>query len=474
VLEKALMALYPTSWEGQMDNHTHLGYWWLPDDPDAGVFGVLHAPPNERMLLSTAGTLAPSGTTNLTIHGRTHEGEPVTLAGCLAVSERHPLTSDLYTGFGEYEVAQTLLGDHFALPDEARFKFMDVAYSGLAAWIGTAIAKWVSPVPESYQCAIGIPYEDLPSVRHADVEIVFCLAAQRNQIEGASTLEPVGHAMFTSETPLTLKAWDDQFIRPIGNLISFALDQTCFVLEQSANERGPLWGDAQKGHDIVEVRVLNREPVKGSGRHPDRPRFLLSDSEVDLRVSLPRWLDACSAIKLPIDLYFAAMHAPFIYIEASFLTLIQCAEGYHRARFPDYVEEKPDVHARRLKTIYEALEGEAECVTWLKKQLGTWSNEPALASRLKDLGDLAIGLGLPTTSRQLKSFIYHAKNARHHLSHGGLLADEAASYDVWPLYAELSAIMQACLMRELELPASTVRRALSENAFGKRRQASAS
>ena len=454
-----------------MGEHTHLGRWWLPDSPDNGVFGVLHAPPNGRMVLSTAGVLAASGTPDLTILGRTQRGTRVTLAGCLAVSERSGFTSEPGSGSGEYDVAQTLFGDHFALPDEARFKFMDVAYSGLAAWVGTGAIKWISPVPEGYQCAIGVPREDLASVRQGDVEIALHLAARHDLTAGASTLEPIGRVMFTSKTPLTLKVWQDQFIRPIGNLVSFALDQSCFVLELTANERGPWWDDAQKGHDIVEVRIHNREPLKGSGRrHPDRPRFLLSDSGVDIGVSLPKWLRACSEIKLPLDLYFAAMHAPFMYIEASFLTLVQSAEGYHRARFPNSVVDEPAIHARRLETIFGALKDEAECATWLRKNIGLWSNDPALAHRLKELGDLAIGLGLPTTSKQLKSFIYHAKIARNDLSHGGLLADEKASYDVWPLYAQLSAIMQACIMHELGLPADIVRRALSQNAFARLRQ----
>jgi len=155
------------------------------------------------------------------------------------------------------------------VPDEVRFKFVDVAYSGLAAWLGTGGAKWVTPMPEGYQAAIGVPYQDISSLRHGDVEIDFRLASRHNVADGASTLEPIGHVTFTSGTPLTLKAWQHLFIRPIGNLVSFAPDRTCFVLEQTAIERGPWWDEIQKGHDIVEVRIHAREPLKGSdSRHP--------------------------------------------------------------------------------------------------------------------------------------------------------------------------------------------------------------
>jgi len=159
-----------------------------------------------------------------------------------------------------------------------------------------------------------------------------------------------------------------------------------------------------------------------------------------------------------------------MYGEASFLTLIQSAEGFHRVRFSDSVAEDPAIHARRLETIFEAVKDMDDSATWLRKRLGNWSNEPSLASRLKELGHLAISLGLPTTSKQMKSFISHAKVARDHLSHGGLLADEEAPRDVWPLYAQLSAIMQACIMHELGLPQGIVRRALSQNAFARLRQ----
>jgi len=89
-----------------MGEHTHLGGWWLPEDPDSRVFGVLHAPPNDRMVLNTAGVLAPSGATDMTILGRTQLGTRVTLAGCLAVSERRVIASDPSDGSGEYYVAQ--------------------------------------------------------------------------------------------------------------------------------------------------------------------------------------------------------------------------------------------------------------------------------------------------------------------------------------------------------------------------------
>jgi hypothetical protein len=216
---------------------------------------------------------------------------------------------------------------------------------------------------------------------------------------------------------------------------------------------------------VPEITVRRGKPLSGQeGTTADRfplPLFRLSDDGVDLEGILSRWLDAAPRLELPFNLYFATVFAPFMYLETRFLNLVQAAEGYHRARYPQAVED-PRVHEERLKAIYAAIENEAH-QKWLMAQIGNWSNEPRLRQRLDDLVELARSQGTTISRKDGKSFVSQVISGRNDLSHGGLTSERTAKVDYVKLNRQLRIILHACFVKELGLPADVASRVLRDS-----------
>jgi len=197
--------------------------------------------------------------------------------------------------------------------------------------------------------------------------------------------------------------------------------------------------------------VLRGEPLTGPpGSGAGSLLFFTLADDVNLEDILPRWLDAYQELRLPLNLYFTTMFAPFMYLESRFLNLVQAAEGYHRVRFPDRRAEDPPVHAERLTSIYGSIDNPKH-LAWLTGHLGEHSNEPSLRQRLGDLTKLARRQGLRMTGREAQSFAYAVKNARDELSHGGLGERKTLHGDYVKMEKQLKGVLQACWLSELGL-----------------------
>jgi hypothetical protein len=441
-----------------VDKNTHLGRWWVPSNPRRRVFGVLQTPPNEDISLTVAGGLEGESS-DVTILGRTQDDESVTLLRCLPLATR---------GMGafthrpqdvasqDFFVHEALFGGRFKSDDDARFRFTEVDYANLAEWIGESTVDLLPRDRDGYQQVIGIKPSKETLVHVGDTEIHFVAGTAENWSPGTATFRSSGGFHLFSESARSLKEWHRQFLGPIGYLISYALGKPCAVTKQSVLRHAPWWTYVKAHKSPPTIRVLRGKPLDSSARTTHRPLFTLSEDGVALEEILPRWLRAWPELELPLDLYFATMYAPFMYMETRFLNLVQAAEGYHRARFPQFVDP-PEVHEKRLASIFEDIRDEAHR-EWLRGQLGEWSNEPRLRSRLRDLLELAKTQGLAMTARDARRFVHDVKTSRDILSHGGLAGRRRATDDLFPLERQLARLLQACLTSELGVSPEVAKR----------------
>ena len=441
----------------------HLGRWWLPENPRRRIFGLLDAPPDDDITLSLAGMLArPNG--SATILGRTRDGESVTLLDCLCTSSRVSFT----TGPGrsedrsreEYFAHTALFGERFKDGAEARFRYTDVTYSHLPSLLGRPPFADI-PATSEFVRAIGVKPVQTVGIVHDGTEIRFSVAPDEEWADHTATLRADGRFSLSSDLPLTLREWHRSFLGPIGYLVSLGIGRASTVEEQIVMRQSP-WGTSlQAIRRAPYVTVARAKPLVGPSRDGrSRQLFTLADEGITMDQMLPRWLQASASLELPMNLYFGAMFAPFMYMETRFLSLVQAAEGYHRARFEQSVDDA-GLHSDRLAAIYESIQN-ADNRAWLRRQLGDWSNEPRLRKRLADLFGLARDQGLSVTSREAKALVDEVKSARDDLSHGGLDSSRNRDVDLWRLERQLTTVMQACWLKELGLEKTVAGRILRD------------
>jgi hypothetical protein len=316
-----------------MDKHTHLGRWWLPENPRRRVFGVLRAAPDEEVTLSVAGGLDTTSS-KLTILGETQDGVAVTLLRCIPRGTKGwgAFTNRLTeVESQEFLAHEALFGRRYAEGDQARFRFTEVTYEHLPELIGESTIGTLTPDVDGYERSIGIRKGKESVVHYGDTEIRFATGTTQSFSPGNVTLRSEGRLYLFIKRALTLKEWHQEFLTPIGYLTTLALGKRCMVTDQSVLEHAPWWTYVKRDKSPPTVRVQRGERLETSNRLHGGPFFSLSEEGIVFEDVLSSWLSAWAVLKLPMDLYFDAVYGRFSYLETSFLSLVQAVEGYHRS-----------------------------------------------------------------------------------------------------------------------------------------------
>jgi len=120
------------------ENVSHSGVWWVPQEPDKKVSGILNFKPAERITLNLIGSLA-----EIEYFGNKMNEIPIIL-GITDTSKN----ITLYKNYGiessissvgiissTYEVEYVLLGKHFDSADSIKFSEIHVNYTNLEEWM---------------------------------------------------------------------------------------------------------------------------------------------------------------------------------------------------------------------------------------------------------------------------------------------------------------------------------------------------
>ena len=169
-------------------------------------------------------------------------------------------------------------------------------------------------------------------------------------------------------------------------------------------------------------------------------------------------------------LHLAALRNSSMYIEHRFVNLIWGIESLHRTLYPDAKGPSSD------RSIIEALiaklkvDSNSDQRRWLKQQLQR-DTEPTLQDRIIQTFET---LPWDIDRSSLNSFAEKCQRRRNDISHfGGPRKDRNETYeaflqDLLILSAALSHLYHAALLKEIDIPARTLRSCLSDMPIGHR------
>lgn len=201
--------------------------------------------------------------------------------------------------------------------------------------------------------------------------------------------------------------------------------------------------NAARLHVSTEELLFRRPDIVGREEDCFRNWFTKAD-----------WLDPVCA------LYFGTLYNPSKYLDLNFLALVQAVEAYHR-RASDETDESPAKHEARMKAILDA--APVAHRDWLEQKL-TYSNELSLRRRLKLLF-MQFSYLLDELIPDRKGTISAICDNRNYLTHyDATLKGRAATGARLLLMVELlKLLLQACYLRELGLPETTIRKFVSRS-----------
>jgi ApeA N-terminal domain 1 len=431
----------------------HAGRWWLPGREEQPVSGTLRFSHGESDLkLTLIGTLtehagrgAPLGGAYPVIFGMTQTGEEVTLCNCFRSGFRS-VGVELPPRAQEEViiVPDGFIGAHIPEGDQHLFHSLRLDLTHLAEWANVhGFAKTQREDNENLNITFHIPPPVKAQIPIGAVQVVYGLA-QNDRSDEYIVRRPVSLIIDVSD-PRQIREMYDWVIRPLQYLLTLACDapvQLKAIL---------LFSDALK--DDIGGHLISREikyvysgwPADEEGKqYSFRMLFPLDQVQDQFQDLVERWFSLFERLRNSLDLLFAVILGPRVFLETRFLLIAQAVEVFHRRMFPGEVLPRKE-HRERVTTILDSVD--AGFREWMREKLA-YSNEPTLLQRLNAICEYAGG----NVDRLLNSEARKkVKDTRNYLTHYDPRSKSKAAEgeELLRLGERLIALLQVCLLRQL-------------------------
>jgi ApeA N-terminal domain 1 len=338
-----------------------VGQWWLPDDEDRKVGGVLEIDNVTGLRLEVTDQLlafGPSFEPMPVVYGAA-DGRQITLLDINPPNNSPStvtVTAQLQT---TYQVARPLVamvGIHLADTADAAFNGLTVEMTGLAAFAGRTglqstftgrpdtnerhryTVNWTDPIEtqitEPFEATLGLHW-------HLKTEMNPKLSAERRRLLATETVV----ARVESETPQPWSALLDP-IRAVQDLVTVATQSPSLVMSRTLHIK------PQPVHGAIDIPYTIDLYFRGPSDVADEPQafddlrviFTLETIDFDFSTLIERWFRLRKDIGLAVDALLGLDYQPIGYYEVRLFNAASAGEGFHAGLFPNSTAVDPADH----------------------------------------------------------------------------------------------------------------------------------
>lgn len=458
------------------------GLWWLPDDPDKQVPGILRYDGEGNPSLALIGAFEDHITSNpapgMTVY---HEGtrtwdvihgvvgqREVTLLGCVPTSSKRAMFARVKSPDTQtVMVTIAIIGAHVSGEEDTAFATAEVSVEDLGLWaaspaleisLGTFEGKLdgsgtisVKPVEAQSVTVDGTEYR----LVHTHPLPFF---DQRKNGTVGHMRETVSICVCRAE-PFTLSA-ALKAARLIQDLIALATHRAAGViwlqLEVAGTESVLPNGQpppCRRADVLYSPAALGKHDAKAVG--PDRVFFTCE--AFPFKEVVPRWCEVHDRLQAAINMILGLRYAPAIFVENNLLMAVGAAEVLHRGLD---IDERP-FPKNQFKEMRDAILGQVP-EEHRDRFKGMIRNDPTLRDRLRALAARPDQEAIAQLVPDVDYWAKRTTRARNDLAHEGRTPSH--SFD------ELIAIVEATtavvilnVLHELGLPAERQRQIVREH-----------
>lgn len=447
-----------------------VGHWWLPDDLEKKVPGILRYDGEGGIALLLIGgfedrVMSQSAYGIVSYHFENKkwyvirgmaEHREITLFDCALKSSRRTLDIEPQGPYKQnIEARMALFGVHVESAEVPAFSVAEMSIEDLTRWAATSTMECTYGMSENEldgTSSISIKPVALQSAVIDDAE--FCLVNQHTlpffeYFKG----QTVGRVCKTvlmrikSKSPISLNYALDK-VKLVQDLISFATDRASGViwlrleLPQGGCEL-PNGKRLPKGVDVLySPLAFGCHDAKAVDPH----RVFFTCDSLPFEQILPRWSEKYEQLRSAINMVSGLRYAPSSFIENNLLTAVGAAEVLHRGLDID-TKPIPEVDFKKIRD--NMLEKVPE--TYRKRFKAAIRNEPTLRDRLLDLAER---LDREVVELLIPDFHYWAKRtvkARNDLAHEGKTPKHSLE-ELVAVVEVTKAVVVLSLLNEIGLP----------------------
>jgi hypothetical protein len=458
------------------------GLWWLPDDPDHRVPGVLRYEPGDGLVLSLIGafedrlmtTLAPGvvavheGQQTWDVINGAAEQREITLLGCVPNGGTRTIAARVKSPDKQTVVATiAIIGVHVSGDDDAAFFAAEVSVEDLGLWASSSVFEGllgtpggkpdgsgsISVKPVKTQSVVADGTEYRLSHRHT--------LPYFDQRKG-STVGRMRDTAFVRVAPAEAFSLSSALKAAslIQDLIALAMHRATGVIwlrlevaETDSEPRGNRPALRRNADVLYSPAVLGKHDAKVVDQH----RIFFTCASIPFEEVVPRWIEAHGRLQAAINMTLGLRYAPARYVENNLLTAVGAAEVLHRGlridKRPFPVDEFKPMREAMLEHVPEEHR---------ERFKGAIRNDPTLRDRLYALAarpdQEAISMLMPDVDRWAR----RTTLARNDLAHEGRTPKHSFE-ELIAVVDVTTSVVTLNLLNELGVPGGRQREIVQEH-----------
>ena len=430
------------------------GKWWLPDNPELKIYGILKIYYDIFSELELFGSLEDKKISAIFIEpklilGQSIKGEEITLCKCLQYISENDRSL--------FHVNSVFIGAHFINEDQIRFKKISVEYLYLGDWFWQGNDFEIEDFPNE---EIHISYKPNSSIQvdlsniGLDYKIQIKTGIEGNAYFGSRSKIKYEQKTFVeiTTTNLNMRSFNDfnEIIILLQDFFSFGIMKPAYpIFIRGETDSVKKNQNCKTYSSLVEIYYLMRGiPNLNEKLNIFHMLFCFKDISNKLELVLKKWFERKNSLSAVFQLYFASMYSPSLYLEYEFLSLVQAIEAYCRIRYMGkYVSdgEYEIIFDKIFKSVVKNTKNGLQ--SSLRNRL-KYGNELSLKTRICRIFKEDIEI-TKLFIRDKENFIDKVVNTRNYLIHQDESLKEL-SFKVEELFSvniKLKIMIEKCLLK---------------------------
>ncbi|MGA2915832.1 MAG: HEPN domain-containing protein [Sedimentisphaerales bacterium] len=446
------------------DNFEYKGMWWLPENPERKVAGILSVQ-NRDIKLDLFDSLKRSNLRDYLssgnevfspkiIQGITDNGKPCTLLNTF-LANRNDNSSGVCNE--SYVVNFLLVGKLYNLTDEIKFSSVSINYTYLEEWLGYQPFKInynEKPLTAKFEPPVFFEF-DIDSI---DSKITLS-GDLITSIEHFTSFE-WNYRAFIKVTPKDYMDynWYLEIISSIGNLLTLLTGEPIYPKQIKACGSDIEIGAGQKTKEIIEFFYGLWGDKLPKTIHCNEMIAPLPILKERLNIIFQKWFEKSLLLKPTCDLFFSTFRTK-TYQDAVFLNLVQAIESYHRRKCSGIYVDKEE-YAKYEKLMTEAIPHEMpkDLKESFRRRL-RYGNEYALRKRIREIFSNVQKSMLELIANNTEKFIEKIVDTRNYLTHYDKELESRSitkGIDFYYANEKLWLLLIVLLLKELDIEDSIV------------------
>jgi len=438
------------------DEKRYEGYWWLPDEVDNKVGGVLTFSPTDGVELRLFSALDDDQEKTRssepvefeTVFGKTTENENITVKNTYRKNYK-----TFYAGgesMMQAEHRSSLMYQGMHIDSVPQFERVVIDYPQLFGWYGRSGIEIEFEESENESPVTTVQYQS-PNSERAELNSIVLTLLPTESHSSSSGMEQISEdAQFIVEPDdgtLSLER-----IREIEARLQAFLTLSCGEEIHSTGLSGHLksFNNPFKSIEIMYTRPNYK--LSSTGFDINKYTFEFSDIEDRFESVMRTWFDSYERLKPVFDLFFSVQYNSSQYVQTEFLTLTRAIESYHRIDHNGLYLD-PDEFSEYYDELVDSIHDDHDqsFKAHLKNGTFKYANEYSFGKRLRLLNDLFEHL-IDTLPVDFSEVIQPMVDARNDLTHQDMERGTPDPENLIHYTNVLRALIEMILLKEITIP----------------------